>query len=405
MVDYPIVFIPGLFGSLGDDIIPGTGEFSFGLAESVYRPFIEILNSMGYIEGKDLFISYYDWKKPVLESVNKYLLEDIEKVLKKTNSKKVILIGHSLGGLLGRAYINYFKPSFIDKLIMIGTPNLGSVNAYYFWSGGQLPYPQVENNILYSGIKAGFILYFRLFHSIDYIDAARNIFPVARDLLPSNKYGNYLVLEENGIREEISIEDMYVRNPFLNLMEGKDLGTRNIFTVSGKGVDTKEQILVHIKDRKRSKWKDGKPIKSYKTLDGDGTVTTTSSLGYLGHSSVVLKGNHIDILYKSKDYLSSTLNRPLLREVKEKKVEKVYIALAQYCEEINIRTSKDNYISSQGINIMDNRVQAIDLNNNNFLIMAAGDKNLEVQLDIQEIKGVEARVHMYLMEEGEYREV
>lgn len=31
-MDYPIVFIPGLFGSLGDDIIKGTGIFSFGFA-------------------------------------------------------------------------------------------------------------------------------------------------------------------------------------------------------------------------------------------------------------------------------------------------------------------------------------------------------------------------------------
>lgn len=53
-MDYPIVFIPGLFGSLGDDVIKGTGKFSFGLAEYAYRPFIKILNSMGYDEDKNL---------------------------------------------------------------------------------------------------------------------------------------------------------------------------------------------------------------------------------------------------------------------------------------------------------------------------------------------------------------
>ncbi len=55
------------------------------------------------------------------------------------------------------------------------------------------------------------------------------------------------------------------------------------------------------------KWKDGKPIKSYKSNYGDGTVTTVSTLGYLGDNNIVLNGNHTNILYKSKDYLASIL--------------------------------------------------------------------------------------------------
>ncbi len=43
----------------------------------------------------------------------------------------------------------YFNPASIDKLIMIGITNLGTVNAYYFWSGGKLPYSKVEDDILY----------------------------------------------------------------------------------------------------------------------------------------------------------------------------------------------------------------------------------------------------------------
>ena len=166
MMDYPIVFVPGLFGSLGDDVIKGTGDFSFGFAEKIYRPFIEILNSMGYTENINLFISYYDWKKSVLESVDKYLFPDVEKVKQRTGTDKVILIGHSLGGLLGRAYMNYFNPITVDKLIMIGTPNLGTVNAYYFWSGGKVPYSKLEDDILYNGLKIGFILYYYIFKKI-----------------------------------------------------------------------------------------------------------------------------------------------------------------------------------------------------------------------------------------------
>lgn len=192
MMDYPIVFVPGLFGSLGNDVIKGTGDFSFGFAERVYTPFIEILNSMGYEEGVDLFISHYDWKKSVLDSVEKYLFSDVEKAKKKTGKDKVIIIGHSLGGLLGRAYMSYFNPYSVEKLIMIGTPNLGAINAYYFWSGGEVPYSKVEDNLLYNGLKLGFILYYDLFKDANHIEALRGMFPVAKDLLPSYGYGDYL---------------------------------------------------------------------------------------------------------------------------------------------------------------------------------------------------------------------
>ena len=306
-MDYPIVFIPGLFGSMGEDVIKGTGNFSFGPAEEVYGPFIEILNSMGYVEGLNLFISYYDWKLHVLEAVDKYLFPNIEKVKKNLKTHKVILIGHSLGGLLGRAYMVYFNPASIDKLIMIGTPNLGTVNAYYFWSGGKLPYSKIEDDILYNGLKMAFILYFKMFKDINHIEALRNMFPVVKDLLPSYNYGNYLFYEEKGKKIEIPIENMSAKNTFLNDLEKRTLDPDRIFTISGSGVYTNKEILVETNHSEKIKWKDGKPIKSYKSNYGDGTVTTVSTLGYLSGNNIVLKGNHTNILYKSKDYLASIL--------------------------------------------------------------------------------------------------
>lgn len=48
----PIVFVPGLFGSMNNIIIPGTGDWSFGLSAFVYEPFILMLESMGYERNK-----------------------------------------------------------------------------------------------------------------------------------------------------------------------------------------------------------------------------------------------------------------------------------------------------------------------------------------------------------------
>lgn len=312
-MDYPIIFIPGLFGSLGDDVIKGTGKFSFGFAEKVYRPFIKILNDMGYVEGKNLFISYYDWKREVLDAVDKYLYPNIEKAKKKTEKEKVILIGHSLGGLLARAYTCYFSPSSVDKLIMISTPNLGSVNAYYFWSGGKLPYSKIENNILYNGLKLGFIIYYSLFKDINHLDALRKLFPVARDLLPSYGYGNYLFYEEDDVKKEIPIKDMEEQNDFLNQLEKKHIEPEKVFLIAGIGTFTNKEFIVDKSKKSNNKWRDGEPIKAYKTNFGDGTVTTFSALGNLEGESILIEGNHTDILYKSKDYLHSILRRPLFK--------------------------------------------------------------------------------------------
>ncbi len=385
-MDYPVVFIPGLFGSLGDDIIKGTGKLSFGFAEKVYRPFIKILNSMGYIEDENLFISYYDWKNTVLESVNKYLYSDIEKIKRQTGYSKVIIIGHSLGGLLGRGYMTYFDPSSVDKLIMIGTPNSGAIDAYYFWSGGKLPYSKVEDNILYNGLKLGFILYYQFYHNTAYLEAMRDMFPVAKDLLPSYGYGDYLYWKENEIKRYVPIEKMSAENSFLNKLNIRHVDLDRLYIIAGSNASTNMEFLVDIKDKGRDKWVDGKPIKAQKTNYGDGTVTTYSVLSNLGSNNIVLKGNHIDILYKSQDYLSKILEKSITKKIKVEKIEKVHLILASDCESLDIITSDHNEISSKSINIIDDRVQAIDLGDNKFWIMAAGDKELKIEMDARNNK-------------------
>ncbi|WMM25783.1 alpha/beta fold hydrolase [Tissierella sp. MB52-C2] len=399
-MDYPIVFIPGLFGSMGDDVIKGTGEFSFGFAEKIYRPFIQILNSMGYEENKNLYISYYDWKKTVVEIVERYLIPTIEKAKRESGMDKVILLGHSLGGLVGRGYMSYYS-SAIDKLIMIGTPNLGSVNAYYFWSGGKLPYSKIEDNVLYNAVKFGFILYYSLFYGVNYLEGLRNLFPVAQDLLPSRKYGNYLLFKNNKGAKELLTEDMAISNPFLNKLENTTIDKDKTFIVSGTGVFTNMELIVSKNKRKRLRWADGKPINTIRTSSGDGTVTTTSTLGYLGGNNIVLEGNHTNILYRSKDYLENVLGKiSVMEEIKEEKIEKVYVIIADKCNAINIQTSGLNHISSQSINITDNKVQAIKLSPNRFMVMITGDNDLDFKFNIESYKKFKGQIHMFIADKN-----
>lgn len=391
-MDYPVVFIPGLFGSLGEDVIKGSGEFSFGLAEKTYRPFIKILNSMGYIEDENLFISYYDWKNTVLNSVDKYLYQDIEKLKRKTGYDKVIIISHSLGGLLGRAYMTYFSPESVDKLIMIGTPNLGAVDAYYFWAGGKLPYSKVEDNILYNGIKYGYILYYTIYHNKDFLDGFRKMFPVAKDLLPSYGYGNYLYTKEDGIRKEIDIDKMSMENSFLNQMNSRYMNNDNIYIIAGRDRLTNMELRVERSHKDKYLWLDGKPIGEYQTDYGDGTVTTFSTLGNLNANTMIINEDHTNILYKSKDYLSAILGKAIIEDFEIEEIEKVHVIFASDCEEIDVLTSDSNTISKQSIDIRDSRVQAIDLGNNNYWIMASGKDDLDVIVNTESRKNSKAKI-------------
>lgn len=174
---------------------------------------------------------------------------------------------------------------------------------------------------------------------------------------------------------------MSISNKFLNQLENNPLQRDNIYIISGKNHFTNKEFLIDIGKRGKNKWIDGRPIKSYKTNYGDGTVTTFSTLGNIYANNTVLNGNHTDILYKSKEYLSRILERPIMKEVEIKDIEKVYLILAKDCPELEVITSDGNKVSSKSIDTIDTRLQAIDLGNNNFWIMATGNKDLEIEIN------------------------
>lgn len=99
--------------------------------EPMYGALIEFLESLGYTEGKDLFTFPYDWRKDICQSAAK-LADKIDEVLKKTDSKEVILIAHSMGGLVARYAVKKIAmvASMVNKIIMLGVPNRGATEAY-----------------------------------------------------------------------------------------------------------------------------------------------------------------------------------------------------------------------------------------------------------------------------------
>ncbi len=115
----------------------------FGVS-NVYKTFINQMNLLKSDEKIiENFVPFaYDWRFSVedvvangvqYESEIKNLVATVEALAGDSFTKKVTIIAHSNGGLLGKALIteleNQGKAKLIDKLVMVGTPQLGASKA------------------------------------------------------------------------------------------------------------------------------------------------------------------------------------------------------------------------------------------------------------------------------------
>ena len=73
-------------------------------------------------EGKGILI---ETKTDNLDTYAIRLREIVEAVKYKTGKDKVVIVAHSMGGLVARRYVQVFGGQSVDKMILIGTPNHG----------------------------------------------------------------------------------------------------------------------------------------------------------------------------------------------------------------------------------------------------------------------------------------
>ena len=56
----------------------------------------------------------------------------IDAILAATGARRVAIVGHSMGGLVARAYLRRHDPAKVSTVVTIGTPHHGSVHAWLF---------------------------------------------------------------------------------------------------------------------------------------------------------------------------------------------------------------------------------------------------------------------------------
>ncbi len=167
---------------------------------NVYKGFISFMDELKKTEViKDWEPFAYDWRYDVEEIAKngtkyqnevKSLVAEVERLASSSYSGKVTIIGHSNGGLVGKMLISELegqgKEELVDKLVLIGTPQLGAPKAALVMLHG---YDQ----------KAVFGL---VVNDTTARDVMKNL-PGTYGLLPSNEYfiksGDTLISSDNSV--------------------------------------------------------------------------------------------------------------------------------------------------------------------------------------------------------------
>lgn len=82
-------------------------------------------NKLNKLES-NIKIHYFDYKST---KYSDRILQDLDNLIKSfnlSNGDEIFLVGHSMGGLIARLYLEKYEPQKIRGLITMGTPHQGS---------------------------------------------------------------------------------------------------------------------------------------------------------------------------------------------------------------------------------------------------------------------------------------
>ncbi len=297
----PVVLLPGLGGSWNTPAMitggPG-GNWKRTPFVKVYDNLKNTFLDAGYTEGEDYFEFYYDWRQPLDE-----LADDLKDYLENTvldgklPETKVNLVGHSMGGMVARAYgQEYDEDNRINKIVTSGSPHEGAIPAWEAWSGA-------DAGDRWSWKWIGLQLYLQI-HKFKYaspVAAVHGLTPGLADLLPIFDFAK----DENGVIDVARMDsyNVYLAELKANLTD--DL--RNLLnTIAGneqvEDKDTVEWIELEersLTDRLLGRWPDGKPTGNTDDYDytshGDLIVLEKSALIDETNQQIV-NNSHVELV-------------------------------------------------------------------------------------------------------------
>ncbi|RJQ17531.1 MAG: DUF1566 domain-containing protein [Nitrospiraceae bacterium] len=349
----PVILVPGIAGTKykhtsSDQIIPELpGEYPAKASQLVlhdprippfsphpgWQTLITELENKCYEREETIIGGGYDWRMPVKDVVDQYLIPAINKAKDITGSPKVNIVAHSTGGLVVRSYIQsdeYLSRNDIDKFAMVATPNLGAVNAYYIWEGGdpkwaddlnggiinfywQLTKKMHEKTYKLGDLDSDDHLIIRNFIH-DKVPELRDLMPTFNDFLEYK--GSFSGIESDGNKNKtvISLNDNPNRKTRMSPTGGTDVVKTKVFYSESEDTIESHSILNPYIPRRT--YEDGVPqlYKNPVKTAGDKTVLKKSSKfpcdaneGWAG-CSPTRESEHGDIIHEYADLIRAFID-------------------------------------------------------------------------------------------------
>lgn len=265
------IIIPGLGASWDmGAMLSGTDGNNWVIPDFVknYQGLITSFGNDGYsTDNKNLFVFAYDWRKPLdtlADRLNTYIETNIPA------NQKINLVGHSMGGLVARAYAQKYGTNRINKIVTVGSPNMGTVKAYAPWEGAM-----IMDDTWWGKVALALTAHFGVIVGESNIQTVQRLVPSLKDLLPT-----YDFLSLNGnIRPWSSLNS---KNDYLNNLNQNVASISALTTAiysSGYQTNSIINVVTHsVGDL--DTWIDGKPTDNpFVTTSGDTTVTDFSAKG------------------------------------------------------------------------------------------------------------------------------
>lgn len=246
-----IIFVPGIGASWNVDALMNCKEKNYtgawGLApfaKDIYKQVFEQL----LLKGWGVVPLYYDWRLDVRENAT-----SLDKLINSVTAEDelVNLLGHSMGGLIGRSYIETQTGGKTNKFLAVGSP----------FQGSALSYPAYVNSEVWTNDlveKIGATLFFK------HCGVPQSF----HNLIPTYNYLRDQRTQKIKDVNHYKLQNNYLPTNFQYPFWGVKVGT-----LAGTGFPTLKTIAV----TNSRTWIDGKPTNKENTNNGDGTVLVESA--------------------------------------------------------------------------------------------------------------------------------
>jgi pimeloyl-ACP methyl ester carboxylesterase len=295
-----IIFIPGLGASWNTEAmvynkVVGDDEWKMTPFVNNYKSFFKALEDNRLVKDVDYFVWNYDWRRPMTEIVNKLNIF----INKKVGGNNFDIVGHSLGGLVGRAWVqsNANDPR-IGQVISVASPHFGAIDAYTLWNGGRV---MGEDSVASTALNI--LLALNSKSKQNMAETVKSYAPIVGDLLPVFDF----VKKDYRIVKSTNLQNINTYLPILNNVISSIFP--KFLAVVGTGESTVEWINLrplNIYEKKSGLWPDG-VIRNYQYGNGDGTVLTKSAR-FVGDDYWEIKANHGEAVQKSVNQILEQLD-------------------------------------------------------------------------------------------------